>query len=254
MKHADMEPAEKSLVHALSTLSNCLAAVGRNHEALAVSEEATSRYKLNVSWMQAGLYVLRREELGANAFSASSLRLATSGQLEAALLNAEKAIELYRESVSLTPRLLPTLASSLQNLASILWNVGRRDECISACDEAVSIMRKVADNETYFLGALGEALDQLARYLAEKGDTERAAAARSESSEVRNKIALLPPEPEFLFLDVEMDDSEDDDEDEAWETATESEDDDYQDASTDIELEVSELEGAGANLASIQPE
>ncbi|KAJ6488385.1 hypothetical protein DFH09DRAFT_1455705 [Mycena vulgaris] len=254
MKHADMSSAEQALVHALSTLSNCLAAVGRNDEALAVSEEATSRYKLNASCMWGDrLYALRREELGANAFGALSLRLATSGQLEAALLNAEKAIELYRESVSLTPRLLPTLANSLQNLASILWNAGRRDQCISACDEAVSIMRQVTDNETYFLGALGEALDQLARYLAEKGDTERAATARSESSEVRNKIALLPLEPEFLFSDVEMDDLEDECEDDDWETATES-DDDYQDAATDIKLEASELEGAGANLALIQPE
>ncbi|KAJ6499869.1 hypothetical protein DFH09DRAFT_1203323 [Mycena vulgaris] len=136
MKHACRAPAERALLHALSTLSNCLAAVGRNDEALAVSEEATSRYKLNASCMRGVyLYAPRREELGANAFGAFSLRLATSGQLEAALLNAEKAIELYRESVSLTPRLLPTLASSLQNLASILWNVGRRDECISASSE-----------------------------------------------------------------------------------------------------------------------
>ncbi|KAJ6463301.1 hypothetical protein DFH09DRAFT_1227305 [Mycena vulgaris] len=247
MKHADMSSVEQALVHALSTLSNCLAAVGRNNEALAVSEEAKSRYKLNASCMWGDhVYALRRGELGANAFGALSLRLATSGQLEAALLNAEKAIELYRESVSLTPRLLPTLASSLQNLASILWNVGRRDE-------SVSIMRKVADNETYFLGALGEALDQLARYLAEKGDTERATVVTSESGEVRNKVALLPPEPEFLFSDVEMDDSEDECEDDDWETATES-DDDYQDAATDIKLEASELEGAGANLALIQPE
>ncbi|KAJ6488367.1 hypothetical protein DFH09DRAFT_1455660 [Mycena vulgaris] len=251
MKHESMAPAERSLVHALSTLSNCLAAVGRNDEALAASEESTSRYKLSASWN--GLYALRREELGANAFGALSLRLATSGQLEAALLNAEKAIELYRESVSLTPRLLPTLASSLKNLASILWNAGRRDECISACDEAVSIMRNVADNETYFLGALGEALDQLARYLDEKGYTERATAATSESGGVRNKIALLPPEPEFLCSDVEMDESEDEYEDEAWETAMESEDDNYQDAETDIELKASELEGAGVDLASMQP-
>ncbi|KAJ6499864.1 hypothetical protein DFH09DRAFT_1203305 [Mycena vulgaris] len=138
MKHVDMVSAERALLHALSTLSDCLAAVGRNDEALAVSEEATSRYKLNASWMRGGLYALRREELGANAFSALSLRLATSGQLDVALLNAEKAIELYRESVSLTPRLLPTLANSLQNLSSILWNAGRRDECISTSSELLA--------------------------------------------------------------------------------------------------------------------
>ncbi|KAJ6499875.1 hypothetical protein DFH09DRAFT_1289853 [Mycena vulgaris] len=180
------------------------------------------------------LYTLRREELGANAFHALSLRLVASGQPEAALLNAERATELYRESVSLAPRNLPTLASSLQNLALILWNVGPRDQSISACNEAVSIMRKVADSETYLLGALGEALDQLAGYLTEKRDTEGASAVTDESAEVRHRIGLLPPEPEFLFLHFETE-SEDEDDDQAWETATESEEE-YHDAAIDVEV------------------
>ncbi|KAJ6499877.1 hypothetical protein DFH09DRAFT_844817, partial [Mycena vulgaris] len=175
------------LVHSLTTLSNCLAGVGRNDEALLAAQEATSTYSLCAPRMWGSLYTYRREELGGNVFHALSLRLVASGQLETALLNAERATELYRESVSLAPRHLPTLASSLQNLASILWNIGRRDQSISACDEAVSIVRKVADNETYFLGTLGEALDQLAGYLAEKGDNEGAAAAMYESAEVRRR-------------------------------------------------------------------
>ncbi|KAJ6526996.1 hypothetical protein DFH09DRAFT_847377, partial [Mycena vulgaris] len=164
-----------------------LAGVGKNDEALVAAEEAASTYSLHAPRMRSYLYTYRREELGANAFHALSLRLVVSGQPEAALLNADRATELYRELVSLAPRYLPTLASSLQNLASILWNVGRRDECISACDEAVSIMRKVANSETYFLGAFGEALDQLAGYLAEKGDSDGASAATDESTEVRRR-------------------------------------------------------------------
>ncbi|KAJ6531560.1 hypothetical protein DFH09DRAFT_136674 [Mycena vulgaris] len=237
-----VDQQQYALVYCLTTLSNCLAAVGRNDEALGAAQESTSIYILQAPIMRASyLYALRKEELGAHAFHTLSLRLATSGELERALLNAEKATELYRELVSLAPRLLPTLASSLQNLASILWNVGRRDEGISACDEAVSIMRKVADSETYFLRALGDALDQLARYVDEKGDIERAAAARSESSEVRRRIELLPPEPQFLFSDIETE-SDDDDDDQDWETATESEDETHKpsDATTDIDVMVSE--------------
>ncbi|KAJ7891228.1 hypothetical protein B0H14DRAFT_2289248, partial [Mycena olivaceomarginata] len=98
-----------------------------------------------------------------------SLRLVTSGKAQPALLNTEKATELYRELVALAPRHLPTLASSLRNLGSILWDVGCRDEAIAACEEAVGIMRKVSSPETYFCPALAEALEQLAGYLGEKG-------------------------------------------------------------------------------------
>ncbi|KAJ6493835.1 hypothetical protein DFH09DRAFT_1290728 [Mycena vulgaris] len=226
----DTETQKHVLVHSLTALSHCLAGVGRNDEALEAAEEAASIYSLHPLRMwTVSLYTFRREESGANVFHALSLRLVASGQLEAALLNAEKATELYRKLVSLAPRHLPTLASSLQNLASILWNVGRRDQSISASHEAISIMRKVADSETYFLGVLGEALDQLAGYLAEKGDSEGASDAMDESAEVRRRIELLPPEPEFLFLyfETESDDQE-------WETATESEEE-YHDAAVDVE-------------------
>ncbi|KAJ7481846.1 hypothetical protein FB451DRAFT_955061, partial [Mycena latifolia] len=186
-----VEEQKCALAHSLTTLSNCLAVVGRNNEAIGIAEEATSIY----ASLRAGfLYSLRKQELGANAFLALSRRLATSGLVEEALSNAAKAISLYRELVSLAPRHLPALASSLKNVASILRRVGRLGESVAACEEAVSIMRKVADTETYFLQDLAEALEQLARYLLGKCDTERASAAISESAEVRRKIELLPPQ------------------------------------------------------------
>ncbi|KAJ7678722.1 hypothetical protein B0H17DRAFT_1206646 [Mycena rosella] len=182
-----------------------------------------------------------------------SLRLATFGQLEEALSNAEKATELYRELVSLVPRHRPSLAGSLRNLASTLWNVSRRDESVSACEEAVGIMRKVADTETYFLGALIEALNQLAGYLSEKGAADRAAAAKSEATEVRRKIELLPPEPDFLFSEIETEEEEEDDE-EAWETATEEDDEGKNPSSrTARELQVVALEATSATNSQDTP-
>ncbi|KAJ7754904.1 hypothetical protein B0H14DRAFT_2290049, partial [Mycena olivaceomarginata] len=130
----------------------------------------------------------------ANAFHVLSLRLVISGMAGQALLNAEKATELYRELVALAPRHLPTLASSLQNLGSILWDVGRRDEAVATCEEAVGIMRKVSSPETYFLPALAEALEQLTGYLGEKGNVGGASAAAVECAEVRREFAVLPPE------------------------------------------------------------
>ncbi|KAJ7802880.1 hypothetical protein B0H14DRAFT_2276447, partial [Mycena olivaceomarginata] len=130
----------------------------------------------------------------ANAFHTLSLRLTPSGKAQQALQNTEKATELYRELVALAPRHLPTLASSLRNLGSILWDVGCRDKAVTACKEAVSIMRKVSSLETYFLSALAEALEQLMGYLGEKGDVGGASAAAAECAEVRREFAVLPPE------------------------------------------------------------
>ncbi|KAJ7348976.1 hypothetical protein DFH08DRAFT_625130, partial [Mycena albidolilacea] len=165
-RRKDMGPREDHkciLIHSLVTLSNCLSTLGRNDEALMAAEEAVSIYTENTPHMWGDLlYTIRKQELGANAFHALSLRLVTSGKAQPALLNAEKATELYRELVALAPRHLPTLASSLQNLGSIRWDVGRRDEAVAACEEAVGIMRKVSSPETYFLPALAEALEQLA--------------------------------------------------------------------------------------------
>ncbi|KAJ7699269.1 hypothetical protein B0H17DRAFT_1196361 [Mycena rosella] len=242
MADKDMEEEKCAFTHSLTTLSHCLAAVGSNEKALEAAEKAVSIYTVNVSRMWGNFrYTIRRQELGASAFHSMSLRLATFGQLEEALSNAEKASELYRELVSLAPRHRPSLAGSLRNLASTLWNVGRRDESISTSEEAVDIMRKVADPETYFLGDLAEGLDQLVRYLSEKGAADRAIAASSEAAEVRRRIELLPPEPEFLFSEIETEEEEEDDEGKD------------PSSSTAIELEVVALEATSANDSQDNP-
>jgi tetratricopeptide (TPR) repeat protein len=213
------------LIHSLTTLSNCLAAVGRNNEALAISHEAVSIYTENMAQMWDDfLYTIRKQELGANAFHSLSLRLTTAGELNEAITNAEKATKLYRELVALAPRHLPTLASSLQNLASILWNVSRREEAIAACEEAAGMMRKVVEIETYFLPALANALDQLAGYLTEKGDIVSASAVTIESTAVQRRFTSLPLQLDFLFEKIELEGDNEDDTDvkEEWETASEA--------------------------------
>ncbi|KAJ7790281.1 hypothetical protein B0H14DRAFT_2396560, partial [Mycena olivaceomarginata] len=160
---AQTQEAQKCvLVHSLTTLSNCLAAIGRNDKALAVAREAFSIYTQQKPDMwEIFLNTIRKQELGANALHSLSMQLTTSGETDRGLENAEKATELYRELAALVPRHFPTLAGSLRNLASALWNVGRPDHAIAACEEAVSIMRGVVDRETYLLPALAETLEQL---------------------------------------------------------------------------------------------
>ncbi|KAJ7141053.1 hypothetical protein C8R44DRAFT_974697 [Mycena epipterygia] len=200
---ADAECQKFALVHSLTTLSNCLAAVGKNTEALMVVTEATSIYNLNASDMWGDFaFPFRKQGLGAKTFLSLSLRLATLGQLDEALSNTKKATNLFRELVLLAPGNLPSLAISLQNQASILWNICCQDEAISACKEAVTIMQKVAERETYFLADLAAGLIQLALYLSDVGDNDSASAATAECEEVQKKIALLPPQPDFLFEEV----------------------------------------------------
>ncbi|KAJ7475436.1 hypothetical protein B0H11DRAFT_2281935 [Mycena galericulata] len=233
VRNTDVDKQKGVLVHSLTTLSNCLATVGRTEEALAAAEEATLLYTTKALHMWGTfLHTIRKQELGGNAFHSLALRFVTSGQLAVALANVEKATELYRELVSLAPVHRPTLAKSLRNQATILWKIGRPGESIAACMEAINILRKVSDNETYFLAALGETLDELAGYLVEKGEVDRALAATAESAEVRKRIESLPPQPPSLFMEVKTEPSEDadEDDDEAWETATES-DDEYHDVS-----------------------
>ncbi|KAF7357911.1 Tetratricopeptide repeat family [Mycena venus] len=201
----DVEAQSCTLVHALTTLSDCLAAVGRHDDAFKAAEEAVSIYTQHASHMWDGfLYTIRKQELGANAFHSLSLRLETIEKREEALIEAEKASALYRELVSLAPRHLPALANSLQNVASILSNTGRQEEAVAVCEETVSIMRNLVDPEPYFLPALAGGLDLLAGYLAEKGDVNGAASRAAESVEVRRTFACLPPQPKYLFEEVEM--------------------------------------------------
>ncbi|KAJ7891991.1 hypothetical protein B0H13DRAFT_2340297 [Mycena leptocephala] len=230
--------ANQALTWSLIRFSHSLKAVHMEHEALVAAQEAVSIYTLNVQNFYLHhnfVFIIRPQELGANAFHSLSLCLATSGQLEEALSKAEKATELYRELIALAPRHLPNLAGSLQNLASLLWSSDRRDESVVACTEAVGILRQVSNNEDYFLPSLAEVLEWLGRYLSEKGDAGGATAAIAECTEVSRKIRLLPRQLSFKDHDVLSDD-----EDEVWETATESEDE-YHDLYTDEELVVGDI-------------
>ncbi|KAJ7696146.1 hypothetical protein B0H16DRAFT_843532 [Mycena metata] len=173
--------------------------------------------------------------IGSNAFHSLSLRLAACGDLNGALPNAKRATELFRDLVALAPRHLPALARSLQNMASILWKFDRRDESVAACAEAVSILRKVVDPETYFLPALAEALDQLVTYRKVTGDVNGASAAAIEWAEVVKKSASLPCQPEFLLDETEVD-SDDEDDEVGWETASEGADENLADTSLEVVL------------------
>ncbi|KAK7001304.1 Tetratricopeptide repeat family [Favolaschia claudopus] len=198
-------------IHSWIILSNCLAALGRQEKALETAQIAVSSYTQNAEKMwEDFLFMIRKQELGGNAYFALSLRLAASGESEQALLSGQHAISLYRQLVALAPRHLPTLASSLRHQASILWTLVRPHDAIAACEEAVDILRKVVDTEAYFLPALADTLDDLGGYLIQMHDVSGASAATIESAEDRRKFAFLPPEPKWIFEDFEELENSDD--------------------------------------------
>ncbi|KAJ7502535.1 hypothetical protein B0H11DRAFT_1988981 [Mycena galericulata] len=153
---------------------------------------------------QIGIGPTRRERL------VCAVQMGTDGVIILSCRNSPRGIRVSTEGLGskagrgYSPYRVPNAQDDLANVASLLWKVGHREESIAACGEAVNIIRKLADTETYFLPVLVEGLDQLAGYLSEKGDTERASAEISEIDKIKAKIVSMPPEPEFLFGEIEM--------------------------------------------------
>ncbi|KAJ7249349.1 hypothetical protein C8J57DRAFT_980083, partial [Mycena rebaudengoi] len=177
-----------AVAHALTTLSNCLAAVGRSDAGLAEAREAVAIYT-GLPLLQFCSVGSRPEELSSKALHTLSLRLAASGHSDEALINAKKAVEKYRELVSLAIRHAPSLASGLRNLGSRLWDVDRRDESLTALKEAISLFQGVVDQLPHHLPALADALEQLAEYLSAQGDVEGSTTAASGCAVIRERLA-----------------------------------------------------------------
>ncbi|KAJ7466950.1 hypothetical protein FB451DRAFT_1483872 [Mycena latifolia] len=158
------------------------------------------------------------------------------GQLGDALKDAERAVAASRRIVNddHVENQKCALTHSLTTLSDCLAAARRSDEALLAVKEAAAIYTL---NASHMWGKFAIQSDGK-RYLFEKGDAERAAAATSEAVEVRRKIECLPPQSEFLFWEI---DSED--EDDGWATGADSEDE-YHDAATDIEVVVSEAASA----------
>jgi len=128
------------LARSLNNLSLRLAALGRQEEALAVSQEAvTIRRELAARWPDAYRYEL------AGSLKDLSPPLAALGRREEALAASQEAAEIYRELAAARPDAFrPDLARSLNNLSLRLGELGRQGEALAAIQEAVTIHRELA--------------------------------------------------------------------------------------------------------------
>ncbi|KAJ7226278.1 hypothetical protein C8J57DRAFT_1481734 [Mycena rebaudengoi] len=184
-----------AVAHALIALSNCFATLGRAEEGLAAAQEAAAIYA-GPPWRGFCPDHYRPQEFSSTAFHTLSLRLATLGHRDEALVNAEKAVEEYRELASLAICHTPSLADGLRNLASRYWDVGRFDESITVVKEAISLLQGAADQLPHHFPTLGDALEQLAEYLSAQGDAEGSSAAASECALIRERLVSKEGEDE----------------------------------------------------------
>ncbi|WP_406354853.1 tetratricopeptide repeat protein [Streptomyces sp. NBC_01635] len=89
---------------------------------------------------------------------------------------------------------LAALATSLNNLSVRLGEVGRREEGLTAIQEAVDIRRALAEaNPDAYLPALASSLNNLSNPLGEVGRREEALAAVQEAVNIRRALAKANP-------------------------------------------------------------
>ncbi|HNU27817.1 MAG TPA: tetratricopeptide repeat protein, partial [Sedimentisphaerales bacterium] len=122
---------------------------------------------------------------------------------EQSIALAPKALDLYQTLLGVHKKLaaarpdafLPDLATSLNNLATLLSELGRREEALAAGQRAVEIREKLAAaRPDAFLPYLAMSLNNLANLLSELGRREEALAAGQRAVEIREKLAAARPD------------------------------------------------------------
>ena len=212
------------LASSLSNLSVYLGALGREEDALAASEEAVTIHR--------ELAEVRPDDSLANALNNLANGLGHLGRWEDALAAIEEAIMIRRELAAarpddLRPDLAPSLhmlASSLNGLSIYLAELGRRENALTASEEAVTIHRELAqvrpdafrlgiadmgrnakEDATYrrelaqaradtFRPHLADSLNNLTVRLADLGRREDALTASEEAVTIHRELAQVRPD------------------------------------------------------------
>jgi tetratricopeptide (TPR) repeat protein len=83
----------------------------------------------------------------------------------------------------------PDLALSLSNLGVVLAEVRRRDEALTAVQQAVEIYRRLAADNPAYGGALARYLSNMSRRLSDLGRHPEALAAEEQAAELQDRLA-----------------------------------------------------------------
>jgi len=125
-------------------------------------------------------------------------RLSALGRREEALAQAEGAVRIFRQLAQQraldgdSAAFLPDLAGSLNTLANMLSDVGRREEALAQVEEAVRICRQLEQQRPdTFLPDMAMSLHNLASRLSELGRWEEALAQAEEAVRIYRQLAQL---------------------------------------------------------------
>ncbi|HXZ66149.1 MAG TPA: tetratricopeptide repeat protein, partial [Streptosporangiaceae bacterium] len=185
-QRAAADPAAKAgLARQLSNHAARLAGAGRRDEALAVSEEAVTRYRELAAAAQA----THLPDLAAS-LSNHAASLVGAGRRDEALAVSEEAVTLRRQLAAASAAYVPDLAMSLSNHAASLAGAGRRDEALALSEEAVTLRRQLAAaSPAAYLPDLAMSLSNHAASLAGAGRRDEALAVSEEAVTLRRQLA-----------------------------------------------------------------
>ena len=161
-----------------------LAAVGRNLEALAVSEQELALARQSLS--RSGLAAVLNNR-------ASFMNLL--GMREEALSIATESLEIRRELAKNHPeRFRLDLVTALNTQSTMLSDVGKRDEALVAMTEALQIFSDLPKQDDGIRAAQASLLHNQATLLIQVGSRNAALTASTHAVEIRRELAQAQPE------------------------------------------------------------
>jgi tetratricopeptide (TPR) repeat protein len=161
--------------------------VGRQQDALALTEEAVRLYRDLAETNPAFLPDL------AGSLNNLGNRHSEVGRRQDALALTEEAVRLYRDLAETNPAFLPDLAGSLNNLGTCYSEVGRRQDALALTEEAGRLYRDLAETNPAFLPDLADALTNLGNRHSEVGRRQDALAPTEEAIRLYRDLAETNP-------------------------------------------------------------
>ena len=169
---ADDPRYQKDLAHMLPQLSSILGDLGRLEEQEATAaelKEIQQRFPID-------------EESSPSLVPPEQIRAVT-----------QEATVAYRRLAADDPRYEGDLASTLQNLLTILSAIGRQDEALAAAEEAVAVWRRLAADDPRYEGGLSNTLQKLSTILSGMERQDEALAAVEEAAAACRRLAANDP-------------------------------------------------------------
>ncbi|MGW0868825.1 tetratricopeptide repeat protein, partial [Streptomyces sp. NPDC002611] len=185
----DRENALPHLAEALLEVSVALSGNARHTAAVEFAREATDIYRDLADGDTVYLPDL------AGSLNNLAIRLAETGDRQAALEPAHEAVRHYTQLTHTNPAAyLPNLATALNNLANHLADTGDRQAALEPAHEAVRHYTQLTHtNPAAYLPNLAGSLNNLAIRLAETGDRQAALEPAHEAVRIRRQLAHTNP-------------------------------------------------------------